>query len=36
MQFYQDFAVCNGEIFIDEVRKYDDWDWECPMPMLGG
>lgn len=36
MQFYQDFAVCNGEIFIDEVRKYDDWDWDCPMPMMGG
>ena len=36
MQFYQDFAVVNGEITIDEVKQYDDWDWECPMPMLGG
>lgn len=36
MEFYQDFAVVNGEITIDEVKKYDDWDWECPMPRLGG
>lgn len=36
MEFYQDFAVVNGEITIDEVKQYDDWDWECPMPRLGG
>ena len=36
MEFYQDFAVVNGEITIDEVKQYEDWDWECPMPRLGG
>lgn len=35
-KFYQDFAVVNGEITIDEEKQYDDWDWDCPMPMLGG
>lgn len=36
LEFYQDFAVVNGEIVIDEVIQYDNWDWECPMPRLGG
>ena len=36
IEFYQDFAVCNGKITIDEVKKYDDWLWDCPMPMMGG
>lgn len=36
MEFYQDFAVVNGKITIDEVKQYEDWDWECPMPRLGG
>lgn len=35
-EFYQDFAVVNGEIAIDEAKKYEDWVWECPMPQLGG
>jgi hypothetical protein len=35
-KFYQDFAVVNGEITINEVKHYEDWDWECPMPQLGG
>lgn len=36
MQFYQDLAIENGEITVDEVTEYDDWDWDCPMPDLGG
>ena len=37
MRFYQDFAVVNGEIVIDEVKEYhENWEWDCPMPMLGG
>lgn len=36
MMFYQDFAVCNGEVTINEVKEYDDWEWDCPMPLLGG
>lgn len=36
MEFYQDFAVVNGEIAVDLVKQYDDWNWECPMPRLGG
>lgn len=36
IEFYQDLAIENGEITIDEVTEYDDWNWECPMPLLGG
>ena len=36
LEFYQDFAIVNGEIIIDEVKQYENWDWECPMPRLGG
>lgn len=36
IEFYQDLAIENGEITIDEVTNYDDWNWECPMPLLGG
>ena len=36
IEFYQDFAIENGEITIDVVTNYDDWNWECPMPLLGG
>lgn len=36
MEFYQDLEITNGEITIDRVIQYDNWDWECPMPRLGG
>ena len=36
MQFYQDLEIVNGEIVTDNVVQYDDWEWECPMPNLGG
>ena len=28
IQFYQDLAIENGEITIDNVTEYDNWDWE--------
>lgn len=36
MEFYQDYAIENGEVTIDKVVEFDDWTWECPMPLLGG
>lgn len=26
----------NGNIVLSEVKKYDDYSWECPMPGMGG
>ena len=36
MQFEQIIEVVDGLVTIDRVNTYDDWDWECPMPGLGG
>ena len=36
MEFCQEVEVIDGEITINNEIKYDDWDWECPMPRMGG
>lgn len=36
MQFGQLIEILNGEITRDELIKYDDYDWDCPCPTLGG
>jgi hypothetical protein len=36
MEFCQELEVISGEITIDNVIKYDNWSWECPMPRMGG
>ena len=36
MQFCQDIEILGGEINKNEEIKYDDWDWECPFPQIGG
>lgn len=36
MQFSQIIEIVNGEILKDQEVKYDDWDWDCPCPRMGG
>mgnify|MGYP000846383448 CR=1 FL=1 len=36
MQFSQIVEIVNGEIIQDEEIKYDDWEWDCPCPDMGG
>lgn len=36
MQFSQYIYVANGELLMDEERKYDNWNWDCPCPDYGG
>lgn len=36
MEFYQDYAIEDGKVTINNIIQYDNWDWECPMPRLGG
>lgn len=36
MEFYQDLEITGGEITKDKVIQYECWDWDCPMPRLGG
>ena len=36
MQFSQLIEIVDGEILQDKEIKYDDWDWDCPCPLIGG
>ena len=36
MQFAQIIEIVNGELIKDQEIKFDDWDWECLMPNMGG
>lgn len=36
MQFAQIIEIVNGELTKDQEIKFDDWDWECLMPNMGG
>lgn len=36
MRFSQIVEIVDGEICQDEEIKYDDWDWDCPCPDMGG
>lgn len=36
IEFYQDVEIVNGELVRCDCITYEDWDWECPMPRMGG
>jgi len=36
MCFEELVEIINGEITKDETIEYEDWNWECPRPDLGG
>ena len=36
LRFYQDVEMVNGVLVRNDEKQYADWDWECPMPRLGG
>ena len=36
MEFCQEIEICKGIITTNREVTYDDWTWECPMPLLGG
>lgn len=36
MQFEREIEIQKGEILVDRTMKYDDWDWDCPLPWMGG
>ena len=36
MRFSQIVEIVDGEIIQDEEIKYDDWEWDCPCPDMGG
>lgn len=36
MRFSQIVEIVDGEIRQDKEIKYDDWEWDCPCPDMGG
>lgn len=36
LRFSQTAEFYNGETLFDDIEKYADWDWDCPMPLVGG
>lgn len=36
MRFTQEIVIVRGENPIENVRQYEDWDWDCPFPRMGG
>lgn len=36
MQFYQDLEISKGTLVRNECKEYDDWEWDCPFPNMGG
>jgi len=36
MEFAQYIEIINGELIKNDEIKFDDWDWECIMPNMGG
>lgn len=36
MEFCQEIEILKGKITVNNTITYDDWTWECPMPLLGG
>lgn len=36
MEFNQDIEIVNGEIIKNETIKFEDYEWECIEPYVGG
>ena len=36
MEFTQEIIILRGEKPIVNERQYEDWDWDCPFPNMGG
>lgn len=36
MEFCEEIEIIDGKITLEKEIQYNDWLWECPMPLLGG
>lgn len=36
MEFTQEIIILRGQKPIVNERQYEDWDWDCPFPNMGG
>ena len=35
-EFNQDIVIVNGEVIKNDIITFNDYEWECPFPDLGG
>ena len=36
MEFMQEIEIVDGKIVKDAEIEFADWNWDCPMPNMGG
>lgn len=36
IKFFQDVEIVGGKMVRNDEKTYDNWDWDCPMPRMGG
>lgn len=36
MEFCQDIEIIGGTVTKSDTIEYEDWDWDCPFPRMGG
>ncbi len=36
IQFTQEVIAIRGERVINNEKQYEDWEWDCPFPNMGG
>lgn len=36
LEFNRDIEIINGELIKNETIEFDDYDWDCICPLLGG
>jgi len=36
MEFTQEIIILRGEKPIVNEKQYEDWEWDCPFPNMGG
>lgn len=35
-QFSQIIEIVNGTVILDATLQYENWNWDCPCPRMGG
>ena len=36
IEFGQEIEILDGKVTLEKTLKFKDWDWEAPIPWLGG
>ena len=36
VEFAQEIEIIDGKVTVDKTIEYQNWLWECPLPMMGG